>query len=428
MVEEVEQVQGKGQREKIKGGGAIKKPVRIEEIKQEKTGRVSTGFSEVDRVLGGGMVTGSVILIAGEPGVGKSTLLLQIARGLSEKKKILYVSGEESEAQIAIRFERLRDHRGDKGNPTSPRGGGATLGASKGEKGQSLFILSETNVDAIISVVDNVKPDVLIVDSVQTIYTDDLSGTSGSVGQVRECSVRLSKFCKQAGIPIFLVGQITKEGAIAGPKVLEHLVDVVLYFEGERFQNLRILRVTKNRFGPVDEAGIFEMGDSGLAEMTNPSEIFLGENRHKSGAVITCTLEGTRPLLVEIQALTVFTSNFNPRRVFSGLDFNRCQVILAVLQKFLNIDFSKLDVYCSVSGGLKISEPAADLAVALALVSSVRGMPFDAVCFGEIGLLGDVRAVNNMGLRAKECHRLGFKKVLSATEVKNIREILRNTN
>lgn len=387
---------------------AARKPVRINEIKQEKVERMKTGFSEVDRVLGGGMVSGSVILIAGEPGVGKSTLLLQISRRLSEEKKILYVSGEESEGQIVVRFQRLQGTRVHQSN--------------------NLLVLNEINVDNIIESIEQTRPTLIIVDSVQTIFTEDLSGTAGSVGQVRECAFRLSNLCKNLGIPLFLVGQITKEGQIAGPKVLEHLVDVVLYFEGERFQNLRILRVTKNRFGPVDEAGIFEMGDAGLVEVTNPSEIFLGEHsqekKTKTGAVITCTLEGTRPLLVEIQALTVFTSLSMPRRVFSGLDYNRGQVILAVLQKYLNIDFSHLDVYCSVSGGLKIAEPAADLAVALALVSSVRGIPFDAVCYGEIGLLGDVRPVNNMSLRLKECKRLGFKKVLTAEVVKNIREVL----
>ncbi len=458
LVEEVEEVGGQGNRGN-KGNqgkrGETKKPVRISEIRHEKEERMSTGFSEVDRVLGGGMVAGSVVLIAGEPGVGKSTLLLQIAKILTNtnqyyqilsntnkkeniQKTVLYVSGEESEGQIAIRYNRMA--KSQISNPKSQ----INFNTEKLEKNlateqsNNLLVLNATNVDAIISVIETAKPDLLIIDSVQTIYTEDLTGTAGSVGQVRECAYRLSNFCKNQKIPLFLVGQITKEGAIAGPKVLEHLVDVVLYFEGERFQNLRILRVTKNRFGPVDEAGIFEMADAGLVEVKNPSELFLGRPTSpsassgfvrggKQGAVITCTLEGTRPLLAEIQALTVYTSFSMPRRVFSGLDFNRCQVILAILQKFVNIDFSHFDVYVSVSGGLKIQEPAADLAIALALVSSVKGIAFDAVCYGELGLLGDLRKVNNESLRLKEAKRLGFKKVMSAENLKNIKEVLSNT-
>lgn len=478
LVEQVDE-EIKNQKSKIKIGGNYKKPVRISEIKEERVGRMSTGFSEVDRVLGGGMVAGSVILIAGEPGVGKSTLLLQIARTLtssklkikseklekneSDNKKhgntetrkgtgvteniVLYVSGEESEAQIKIRFDRLSEDEkhGNTETRNSKRGTEKNSNEAIGQlSNDGLLVLNETNVDIIAKVVEEIKPTLLIVDSVQTIYTEDLSGTAGSVGQVRESAFRLSNVCKGLGIPLFLVGQITKEGQIAGPKVLEHLVDVVLYFEGEHFQNLRILRGVKNRFGAVDEAGIFEMGDVGLLEVKNPSQLFLGgpfdsslDSRSglaqgdnstlakRSGAVVTCTLEGTRPILAEIQALTVFTSLSIPRRVFSGLDFNRCQVVLAVLQKYLNIDFSHLDVYLSVSGGLKIKEPAADLAVALSLVSSVRGISFDAVCYGEIGLLGDIRRVNNMQLRKKECQRLGYKKIMSSEEMGNIRDVLK---
>jgi DNA repair protein RadA/Sms len=462
MVEEVTQIRNsKFEIRNKKSQNSNKKPIRINEITEIGVRRMSTGFSEVDRVLGGGMVSGSVILIAGEPGVGKSTLLLQIAKALTnlkleirnskqkeensnlkiEKKGmdsdlrqndnvVLYVSGEESESQIKIRFDRLNEVnelrlKKDKDSRL------------RGNDNEGLLILNETNVDVIVKVIEEVKPTMLIVDSVQTIYTDDLTGTAGSVGQVRESAFRLSNICKNLGIPLFLVGQITKEGQIAGPKVLEHLVDVVLYFEGEHFQNLRILRGMKNRFGAVDETGIFEMDDVGLREVTNPSEIFLGEpasakatageagKRKRAGAVVTCTLEGTRPILAEIQALTVYSTLSMPRRVFSGLDFNRCQVVLAVLQKYLSIDFSHLDVYVSVSGGLKIKEPAADLAVALSLVSSVRGMLFDAVCYGEIGLLGDVRRVNNSGLRKKECQRLGYKAIFSSEEISNIREVLK---
>lgn len=528
MVEEVEQ-EVKNLKLKVKGYGMNdKKPMRIEDVKQENVVRISTGFSEVDRVLGGGMVLGSVILIAGEPGVGKSTLLLQIAKKLSRgfqnhqnpkiedskilktKKQrnetgknfdtrsaiiknmvvgndkinqenggnvVLYVSGEESESQIAIRFARIensekdenlksskqksqdsrlrgndkgdgrdderygRDGRGDAGNGQDWREGWGrkAIGDERdrgGERG-GLLVLNETNADLICKLLEEIKPDLAIVDSVQTIYSEDLTGTAGTVGQVRECTFRLSQVCKSLGIPLFLVGQITKEGAIAGPKVLEHLVDVTLYFEGEHFQNLRILRGVKNRFGAVDEAGIFEMEDVGLVEVKNPSELFLtnkgslgnrgklSEQKNKIGAVVTCTLEGTRPLLAEIQALTVFSSLPAPRRVFSGLDFNRCQVVLAVLQKYLNIDFSHLDVYVSVSGGLKIKEPAADLAIALSLVSSVKNVSFDVVCFGEIGLLGDVRRVNSGALRRKECERLGYKNILSADEVSNIRDAVK---
>jgi DNA repair protein RadA/Sms len=481
MVEEVTQ-KFQAPNSKFQTSKITKKPIRINEITEKGVKRMSTGFSEVDRVLGGGMVFGSVILIAGEPGVGKSTLLLQIARELTaegdrgnqgkrkgqsdqgnrqDENVVLYVSGEESESQIKIRYDRLNNFQFQipnfqKENAKGDRGVKGNKGAIRGESNEAmkqlsndgLLVLNETNVDVIVKVIEEVKPTMLIVDSVQTIYTEDLTGTAGSVGQVRESAFRLSNVCKNLGIPLFLVGQITKEGQIAGPKVLEHLVDVVLYFEGEHFQNLRILRGIKNRFGAVDETGIFEMDDVGLREVTNPSQLFLsdgnqgnledeknrrdqgdrqGKKRQKVGAVVTCTLEGTRPILAEIQALTVYSTLSMPRRVFSGLDFNRCQVVLAVLQKYLSIDFSHLDVYVSVSGGLKIKEPAADLATALSLVSSVRGMSFDAVCYGEIGLLGDVRRVNNSGLRKKEIQRLGYQKVLSADEISNIKEVISNS-
>lgn len=409
LVEEVEQVLNAAEKKTRGRESSSRQPTSISKLKQEVFQRLSTGFSEVDRALGGGLVLGSVVLLAGEPGVGKSTLLLQIAKKLEEKKtadKVLYVSGEESESQLALRYQRLPG-----------------LNKPKGE----ILILNEVDVDQIIIHLKTIKPDLLIVDSVQTLFTQDLIGVAGSVGQVRECGFRLSQACKEQGTPLFLVGQITKEGTIAGPKVLEHLVDVVLYFEGEKFQNSRILRTVKNRFGSVDEAGIFEMGDAGLVEIANPSEIFLGEwgsGQEKKGRVVTCVLEGTRPILAEIQALTVFSPLPQPRRVFSGLNFNRCQVVLAVCQKFLNLELAKFDVYLSVSGGLKIEEPAADLAVLLAVYSAVKDKKVPDVAFGEVGLLGDVRRVNNQILRLKEIKRLGFSRVASPDNFKNIMDIL----
>lgn len=376
---------------------ASAKAIKLSEVATAKTERVSTGISELDEVLGGGVVPGMVVLVSGEPGIGKSTLLLEICKNL--KGKVLYVAGEESASQIKIRADRL------------------------GIKTENVEVLETADVDeAVLQIKDQ---GLVIVDSIQTMTTSNLTGTAGSVGQVRETASRLINAVKPLGIPIFIVGHVTKEGTIAGPKVLEHAVDTVLTIEGEKHDTLRLIRTNKNRFGPTDEVGVLEMTDSGLRVVSDLHGLFADlADSSKPGSCLTITMEGTRPVLVEIQALTTTTPMPMPRRVASGVDYNRLQTIIAILIKRLNIPLYKEDVYVSVSGGLKISEPAADLAIALAILSSFRNKSLGAltVAFGELDLLGNVRNINGMQRRIKEAHALGFKEILSPESRKNISE------
>ena len=349
--------------------------------------RQNTGLGELDRVLGGGLVHGSVVLLSGEPGIGKSTLLMQICDVLGETRRVLYVSGEESGGQLKLRAKRL------------------------GVRGTNLFILTETNIEKILAETDRIKPEVVIVDSIQTIYAAALNSTPGSVTQVKETALSFINKAKGEGMSVIMVGHVNKEGSIAGPKVLEHMVDAVLYFEGERQQSYRIIRAIKNRYGSTNEIGVFEMTDRGLIEVENPSEMLLaGRPRNISGNCAVCTLEGTRPLIAEIQALVTQTSFPAPRRTTNGIDYNRMCLIIAVLEKRLGLKFYQSDVYLNVIGGLRLDEPASDLSVALALISSVtdRIIPDDLIALGEVGLAGECRAVANLEVRVKEAARLGF--------------------
>lgn len=370
------------------------KPIKLSEIKGETLKRTSTGISELDLVLGGGIVPGMAVLLAGEPGIGKSTLLLELANNLGA----LYISGEESAGQIKIRAERL------------------------GIKSERIIVLEETNVDAITNLLTNCPANLLIVDSIQTLTTDDLSGVAGSVGQVRECAARLITKTKSLSTPLFLIGHVTKEGTIAGPKVLEHIVDTILNLEGEKNNNLRLIRTSKNRFGPTDEVGVFEMGDAGLLPASDLTRFIPDLADSKPGSAVTVTMEGTRPIIVEIQALTTATPLPAPRRVGNGVDYSRLQMIVAVLQKRLNLPLYKEDIYVNVSGGLKISEPAADLPVALAILSSFRNQPLPAktLAIGELDLLGNIRPVNNLARRIKEAKKLGFKNLYTSENVKSL--------
>jgi len=376
------------------------KPQTLSEIKLAKQPRIITGMAEFDRVLGGGIVPGSVILIAGEPGIGKSTLLLQLSEAVSsniktQNSKVLYISGEESLVQIKIRAQRL------------------------GVKNEKLVFLAETDADVIVEVINQlsvVSCKLVIVDSIQTLTSDDFTGTAGSIGQVRECASKLLRIAKSLGIPLFLVGHVTKEGAIAGPKILEHLVDTVVYIEGERYGAARLLRATKNRFGATDEVGVFEMTDKGMFGVDNPSKLFLAQRqKNVPGSVVVATMEGSRPVLAEIQALVVPTQLVIPRRIGQGIDFHRLQVTVAVLTKRLGLPLGGYDIYVNAAGGLRILEPAADLGIALAIWSSFKNVAVDAktVVLGELGLLGEIREVTGSAQRAKEARRLGFSKIIS---------------
>ena len=387
------------------------KPQKLSEIKHIEKNRLKSGFGEFDRVMGGGIVPGSVTLLAGDPGIGKSTLLLHVLAKIGG----LYVSGEESAEQVKLRAKRLVI------------------------SGANIMILSETNAEAIVETIrqeDNKierrtnltvlrSQRLVIVDSIQTLSSSDLEGMAGSVGQIRHSTEVLIAAAKSQGIPILIIGHVTKEGAIAGPKVLEHMVDTVLYIEGERFANARILRTLKNRFGPVEEVGIFEMADVGLKEVANPSALFLQDRvKNVPGSIVTIIMEGTRPMLIEIQALVVPSQLVMPRRVASGIDYNRLQLLVAILQKRLSVPLGTFDVFVNVSGGLKISEPSADLAVALAILSSFKNKALDskAAVFGEVGLLGEVRRVGSEDRRIREAKRLGFTTVTSPTSVRSIRD------
>ena len=378
------------------GIAGASKPQKLSEVKHIEKNRLKSGFTEFDRVMGGGIVPGSVTLLAGDPGIGKSTLLMHVIA----KTGGLYVSGEESAEQIKLRAKRL------------------------GIDGANISVLSETNVEAIIGALET-SVFLVIIDSIQTLSSVDLDGMAGSVGQIRHCAEVLLGFAKSRGIPMMIIGHVTKEGAIAGPKVLEHMVDTVLYLEGERFANARILRTYKNRFGAIEEVGIFEMDEKGLKEISNPSALFLQDRvKNVAGSVVTVIMEGTRSMLVEIQALAVPSQLAIPRRVVSGIDYNRLQLIVAILSKRLNMPLGAFDIFVNVSGGMKIEEPAADLAVALAIVSSFKNRPLDpkTAVFGEVGLLGEVRSIGSDERRTREARRLGFTTVISPKTVRNLKQ------
>jgi len=394
------------QMEKTRDIGSAKRsggmePILLNEIQSKDEDRFVTKIGELDRVLGGGIVAGSVVLIGGDPGIGKSTLVLQMLRQVSELRgKALYVTGEESPAQIKMRAQRL------------------------GVKAENLYVLAETSLDEIIRASDALQPQVLVVDSVQTVFTSELPSAPGSVGQVREVSGRLMIHAKRTGIPTFLIGHVTKDGAIAGPRVLEHIVDTVLYFEGDKGHAFRILRAVKNRFGSTNEIGVFEMKESGLAEVANPSEIFLAERpADATGSVVVSSLEGTRPILAELQALVAPSKLTMPRRTCIGVDFNRVSLLLAVLEKRVGMHLMGMDVFVNIVGGLKIDEPAIDLGVIAAVASSFREKAINAqtVVMGEVGLAGEVRAISQAEARLKDAAKLGFTRcVLPALNVEKL--------
>lgn len=370
------------------GSTARQKPAVLSEITMEKEDRISTGMQELDRVLGGGVVAGSLTLVGGDPGIGKSTLLLQVCRNFSDAgAKVLYISGEESLKQIKMRAGRI------------------------GSFNDNLLLLCETNLSLIEDTIRSQKPQIVIIDSIQTMYSEDVSAAPGSVSQVRESTALFLQLAKGLGVSIFIVGHVTKEGTVAGPRVLEHMVDTVLYFEGDRYASYRILRSVKNRFGSTNEIGVFEMREEGLAEVRNPSEYMLsGRPKDACGCVVACTVEGTRPLMVEMQAL-VCHSNFGiPRRQATGVDFNRVNLLMAVLEKRLGLQMSGCDAYVNLAGGIRIQEPAVDLGMVMAIVSSFKNRPVDesTVVFGEVGLSGEVRAVSLAEQRLQEAVKLGF--------------------
>ena len=372
---------------------------RLSEVTTDETLRFTTGMSELDRVLGGGAVKGSLVLVSGAPGIGKSTLLLQICEHILREQTVLYVSGEESEQQLKLRAQRL------------------------GVQGDGLFLLCETNLDEILAAAERLKPDLLITDSVQTLFSEDKPASPGSVTQVRDCTMRLMQYCKSSGVTVFLVGHINKEGAIAGPKVLEHMVDCVLYFEGESHTSYRLLRAAKNRFGSTNEIGVFEMRDDGLCQVPNPSEMLLaGRPLNTPGTCVACMMEGTRPVLAEVQALVSPTTLSVPRRTGNGLDYNRAAMLLAVLEKRGGLRLSNADVYWNVVGGLRLDEPAADLAVVIAAASAVQDKPVSdsLAAVGEVGLTGEIRAVGQLSQRLSEIRRLGFTQCVVPRNVKEL--------
>lgn len=364
------------------------KPVPLSAIEASTDERVSTQMSELDRVMGGGIVSGSLVLVGGDPGIGKSTLLLQVCRNLAAQKiDVLYISGEESLQQIKIRAQRV------------------------GSFEDSLHLLCETNLDTIRSVIDREKPQIVVIDSIQTMYSEDVGSAPGSVSQVREATSVLMQIAKGMNITIFIVGHVTKEGVVAGPRVLEHMVDTVLYFEGDRYAAYRILRGVKNRFGSTNEIGVFEMCQEGLREVKNPSEYMLsGKPEGASGSVVACSMEGTRPILLEVQALVCHTNFGMPRRTAAGTDYNRVNLLMAVLEKRLGLKLSDCDAYVNIAGGIRMNEPAIDLGIVLAIVSSYKERPIDekTICFGEVGLSGEVRAVSMAEQRVLEAKKLGF--------------------
>ncbi len=378
----------------VVGRNRASKAQRLTEIEGDPEERIPLPIGEFSRVLGGGVVPGSVVLIGGDPGIGKSTLLLQAALAMSKKRRVLYISGEESERQIKARSARV---------------------LKSSALPHELFLLTETHLESVVDQIQSINPDLVVVDSIQTIQSPDLDSAAGSISQVRECAHQLQSVAKSTGVAIFLVGHVTKDGAIAGPKVLEHIVDTVLYLEGDAFHAYRLLRSVKNRFGPTSEVGVFEMRPTGMEEVSNPSEAFLAERVLNSpGSTIAVTMEGTRPLLVEIQGLTSTTTFGNPRRTANGVDFNRLLLTVAVLTRRVGLRLSDQDVFVNVVGGLRIAEPAADLAVAASIASSMKDRPIDKnlALIGEVGLSGELRSVAQLSARINEASKLGFKGVI----------------
>ena len=383
--EEKVQKASSGKVEKAKGTSS---PTELNKIVGEEAIRTSTGFDELDRVLGGGLVNGSLLLLGGEPGIGKSTLILQICSKIKTDGKVLYVSGEESGEQIKLRADRLNINN------------------------DNLMFLGETDIDSIEDAILNVNPKLVIIDSIQTMYSEEITSAPGSVSQVREITARIMKICKSNHITTIIIGHVTKDGNIAGPRVLEHMVDTVLYLEGERYFSYRILRSVKNRFGSTNELGMFEMQNEGMVEISNPSSILISErDENPAGSVIVSSIEGTRPLLIELQALTTYSVFGLPRRTANGIDYNRLTLLIAVLEKRAGLNLSNQDVYLNVVGGIKINEPAIDLGIILAAASSFKNIsiPKDVVAIGEVGLTGEVRRVNLIDKRIKEAEKLGFK-------------------
>lgn len=380
-------------------------PLSLSEITADESNRFTTHSKEFDRVLGGGIVQGSLVLIGGDPGIGKSTLLLQLCRDLShDEKNILYISGEESLQQIKLRADRM------------------------GSFSNSLKLLSETNLSIIRGVIEREKPEIVIIDSIQTMYSEEVGSAPGSVSQVRESTNVLMQIAKGQNITVFVVGHVTKEGTVAGPRVLEHMVDTVLYLEGDRYASYRILRGVKNRFGSTNEIGVFEMRQDGLREVENPSEFMLsGKPKGASGSVVACSMEGTRPILLEIQALVTKTNFGMPRRTAVGTDLNRLNLIMAVLEKRIGLPLGEYDAYINIAGGIKVSEPAIDLAIVMAIVSSFKDKPVDdhIIAFGEVGLSGEIRAASSTEQRIREANKLGFNKCIfpKASDSKDIRAI-----
>jgi DNA repair protein RadA/Sms len=384
------------------------KPVSINSLEVKGEERFSTDINELDRVLGGGIVKGSLVLVGGDPGIGKSTLLIQVSNNVSQGgKKVLYISGEESIYQIKMRAKRL------------------------GINSDNLYVLAENNLNIIEGYLENIKPDLIIVDSIQTVFSPEITSAPGTVSQVREGTSRFMKISKKIGISTFIVGHVTKEGSLAGPKLLEHMVDTVLYFEGERFNTYRMIRAVKNRFGSTNELGVFEMRDVGLVELENPSKILISEKpKGVSGSVIVATVEGTRPMLLELQALVAPTSFGIPKRAATGVDYNRVGLLMAVLEKRVGMQIQNQDVYINVVGGIKVSEPAMDLGIAVSIASSFRNIEIDekTVVIGEVGLTGEVRAVSFIDKRIIECKKLGFKKIIIPKSNYNSLEDIKGVN
>ncbi len=376
---------------------------KLNDVQSSSEKRMDTHIEELNRVLGGGIVPGSLVLVGGDPGIGKSTLLLQTCKSLSDQKiAVWYISGEESLQQIKMRADRI------------------------GIFSDEMTLLCETNLDLIQGVIEERKPQVVVIDSIQTMFRENVNSAPGSVSQVREATSVLMRLAKEQGIAIFVVGHVTKEGTVAGPRILEHMVDTVLYFEGDRYASYRILRAVKNRFGSTNEIGVFEMCQSGLREVPNPSEYMLdGKPKNASGSIVVCTMEGTRPLLVEIQALVCHSAFGMPRRTAAGVDYNRVNLLMAVLEKNVGVRLADQDAYINIAGGMKVSEPATDLGLVLAIISSFRNRPIaeDMICFGEVGLSGEVRSVNMVEQRIAEAHKLGFKQcILPKVCMKNIQK------
>lgn len=382
---------------------ALSEVINLKNLEAQNFERIKTGFEEFDRVLGGGVVNGSIILISGDPGIGKSTLLTQVALNVNKTQKVLYVAGEESAQQIKIRVDRL-------------------------SKNSDLLVLNEIDVDIINNTLEQQKPSLVIIDSIQTLQTQDLESVAGSVSQVREASHRLQRVAKSLHIPVLLVGHVTKEGTVAGPRTLEHLVDVVVTLEGESTNSFRILRSSKNRFGPTDEVGVFEMVESGLSEVKNPSQVFLEEKVDAPGSAVVATMNGLRPILVEIQALVTKSFLPAPRRTGSGIDNARLQLLVAVLQKRLGLPLYDQDIFVNVTGGLKVWEPAADLAICMAIISSLtdNSIKPKTLVLGEVGLLGELRAVRNLDKRISEGTKLGYKNIISPKTSKSLSDVVKD--